>query len=80
MHTIVLVQGWLTNIIYLRKHGQVLKVDLDTWKFHPIGGYLFIAKSTTMERTIQINTFQVESKIVEGIDQHVKWYASLLEP
>ena len=34
MHTTGPIHDWLTNIIYLRKDGQVLRVNLNTWIDH----------------------------------------------
>ena len=71
-----LIDDWLTNIIYLRKNDQIIKVDLQTWKHRPLSGHLFAAKSNTIDYTILIN-IATENKKVKGIDQDIKWYKSL---
>ena len=36
-----IVHDWMSNTIYLIKENLVTKVDLITWKSHPLGGNLF---------------------------------------
>ena len=73
-----LIDDWLTNIIYLQKDDQIIKVDLQTWKHRPLNGHLFAAESDTIDHTILIN-IKAENKKVKGIDQDIKWYKSLPE-
>ena len=40
--------NWSSNMIYLIKDTFVTKVDLTTWKSHPLGGNLFAADLETI--------------------------------
>ena len=52
------VHDWSSNTPYLKKDTSVMKVDLTTWKSHPLGGNLFAAELETTARTTTINQFE----------------------
>lgn len=56
------------------------KVDLTTWKSHPLGGNLFAAELETIARTTIINQFEAANERIMGGDANETWYAPLLEP
>ena len=41
LRSVGIVHDWSSNMIYLRKEASVRKVDLTTWKAHPLGGNFF---------------------------------------
>ena len=52
------------------------KVDLTTWKSHPLGGNLFAAES----KTIVVNHFDAANEKIMGVDADETWYAPVFEP
>ena len=61
-------------MIYLRKDSFVTKVDLTTWKSHPLGGNLFATKLETTSRTTIVNQFKATNERVMGGDADETWY------
>ena len=80
MRMVGLIHNWLTNIIYLRKNDQIIKVDLQTSKHRPLSGHLFAAESNTTNRTIPVTIFEAKNENIKGIDQDTEWYESLPKP
>ena len=77
LRTTRVVHDWSSNMFYLRKE---TKVDLTTWKSHPLGGSLFAAESETTARITTINQFEAKNEKIVGGDADETWYASLSEP
>ena len=50
-----IVHDWSSNIIYLQEDTFVTKVDLTTWKCHPLSGNLFTIESEMTTRTTNVN-------------------------
>ena len=67
-------------MIYLRKDASVTKVDLTTWKSHPLGDNLFAAESGTTARTTTVNQFEVANERIMGGNADETSYTSLPEP
>ena len=49
-----------------QEDASVTKVDLTTWKSHPLGGNLFAAESDTTARTTTVNQFEAANERVMG--------------
>ena len=73
------MHDWSSNTLYLRKDTSVTKVDLTTWKSHPLVGNLFTAESEITTRTTTINQFEAANEKIVGGDVDETWYASLPE-
>ena len=56
------------------------KVDLTTWKSHPLGGNLFATESETTARTTTANQFDTANERRMGGDVDETWYAPLPKP
>ena len=55
LRAVGVVHDWSSNTLYLKKDASVTKVDLTTWKSHPLGGNLFAAESDTTARTTTVS-------------------------